>query len=64
MSGKKIWMGETPTECQLCGCKLVTIMYDSPTRQGPWGLICSECKKTQPSGGQKYRLTDGVWVKE
>lgn len=66
MNGR--WLGEPPTHCELCRNKLDRTFIDGKTRMGPWGIMCPACHGGHGYGlgsgrGQKYKLTDGVYVK-
>ena len=65
----KIWMGSTPTSCDLCGCAIDEQFVDGKTVMGPWGMLCLKCHREHGVGlgtgrGQRYRYEDGRWVKK
>ena len=65
----KFWMGEPPTKCDICKCKIGGQFVDGVTRFGPWGNMCLFCHTHDGRGlgtgrGQHYqRQRDGRWKK-
>lgn len=57
-----------PKNCDVCGQKLTSVMYDARTHSGPWGCLCPTCYRVHGVGlgtgkGQKYERQDGKYVK-
>ena len=57
----KLWIGDQPTNCELCGKKLEWRFIDGTTAIGPWAIMCPECHRNFGHGlgigvGQEYSL--------
>lgn len=58
---KKMWMGSTPSHCDLCRQPLAQQFVDGKTQFGPWAIMCAICHRDQAIGlglgrGQRYDL--------
>lgn len=56
-----------PHTCDICDEPFESVMYDAATRRG-WGYLCPDCFAVHGLGigtgvGQRYKLTDGQWIK-
>lgn len=63
-SRKRFWMGELPTNCQICHVALTQTFVDGKTRFGPWAIMCAGCHRDQRFGlgtgmGQRYDAKTG-----
>ena len=64
----KEWTGLPPDRCDLCSDPITDEFIDGRTTEGPWANMCPECHQSWGMGcgtghGQRYRLTDGRWLK-
>ena len=69
----KQWIGQAPSQCQLCERKLTTSFVDGRVQNGPWSstmtwaIVCEECHLSHGVGfgtgkAQKFVLDDsGDW---
>ena len=71
---RKIWCGDLPKVCDLCGTPIVTVFIDGRTIHGlAWAYMCECCHATRGVGlglgkGQKYQkivvdTEPTVWAK-
>ena len=67
---KELTHANPPSECDLCGDRLVTDFVDGKMLVGPWANMCMSCHALNGSGlgtglGQhfRHRKDDGKWVK-
>ena len=60
----KLWCGDAPTTCQVCGGAIGDVFYDVPIR-GTWGLACSFCRVIHnPKMGQMYDTNTLLKIKD
>lgn len=55
---KVVWTGST--DCDICGGKCGSVLYDGKTRSGYWAVMCHSCFQYHGVGigvgkGQKYK---------
>jgi hypothetical protein len=53
------WLGQVPTQCQICGGPLKGAFVDGVTRGGRWAIKCLDCHRDERQGlgtgrGQMY----------
>lgn len=70
MDDKKFWIGEPPTECDICGKPITDQFVDGATVKGPWACMDLECHSIYGVGlglgrGQFYekQLDGRRWLK-
>jgi len=55
-----VTLHRAPTNCDHCGKKIGTVVYDARATNGSWGYFCPTCFREETSGflgtglGQKY----------
>jgi hypothetical protein len=68
---KEVYYAAAPHQCDICENKIKNVMYDAPTKMGPWANMCLSCwvrhrrYPTLGTGrGQMYeKQPDGRWLK-
>lgn len=68
MTNEVYWLSPL-NNCDVCGGKFNSVMYDAKTSHGPWGNLCQTCFAFEGGRlgtglGQKYELQkNGRWLK-
>lgn len=67
---EKEWLGDRPTECDVCMTELKGVFVDGATKRGMWAIMCPGCHRRVGTGlgtgrGQMYTLDEksGRWLK-
>ena len=68
MTAKTMWIGTTPSTCDICKGKIDKGFVDGKTIYGPWANMCLVCHKEKGCGlgmgkGQRYQQQAEGWVK-
>lgn len=62
------YIGDAPTNCDLCQRRIAQTFIDGPTAYGSWANMCRVCHKAKGRGlgkgrGQQFQQVDGRWIK-
>jgi hypothetical protein len=60
---KLYWMGDKPSQCEICRGAIAHDFVDGATTRGPWAMMCMKCHHMFGFGlgqgvGQQYTLGD------